>query len=114
MVLYLILILRESENHLYFRFRDMLEHLVPQDFLEKLVHEYVIEKMVSIITRLNLQLYHFHSQQNSKLDKILNFVLLNIGRPYLYLVKVLLKRFHLNGHTAGFDPYAQKLELQTK
>ena len=46
MALYLILILRESENHLYFRFRDMLEHLDPQDLREKLVHEYVIEKNV--------------------------------------------------------------------
>ena len=28
-----------------------------------------------------------------------------------YLVKVLLKRFHLNGHTMGFRPQTQKLEL---
>ena len=64
MFLYLIFVLRESENHLYFRFRDILEHLDPQDPLEKLVHEYVIEKMLSIITRLILQFYPFDSQQN--------------------------------------------------
>ena len=29
-------------------------------------------------------------------------------------VKVLLKRFHLNGNTAGFCPQTQKLELHTK
>ena len=29
-------------------------------------------------------------------------------------VKLLLKRFHLNGHTAGFRSQTQKLELQTK
>ena len=28
-----------------------------------------------------------------------------------YHVKVLLKRFHLNGHTIGFHPQTQKLEL---
>ena len=28
-----------------------------------------------------------------------------------YRVKVLLKRFHLNGHTIGFHPQTQKLEL---
>ena len=33
-----------------------------------------------------------------------------------YHVKILLKRFHLimNGHTIGFHPQAQKLELHTK
>ena len=31
-----------------------------------------------------------------------------------YHVKVLLKRFHLNGHTIGFHPQTQKSELQTK
>ena len=30
------------------------------------------------------------------------------------LVKVVLKRFHLNGHTLGFHPQTQKLELHTK
>ena len=29
-------------------------------------------------------------------------------------MKVLLKRFHLNGHTVGFHPQTQKLELNTK
>ena len=29
-------------------------------------------------------------------------------------VKVLLKRFHLNGHTVGLRPQPQKLELRTK
>ena len=29
----------------------------------------------------------------------------------LYHAKVLLKRFHLNGHTKGFRPQTQKLEL---
>ena len=29
-------------------------------------------------------------------------------------MKILLKRFHLNGHTIGFHPQTQKLELQTK
>ena len=29
-------------------------------------------------------------------------------------MKVLLKRFHLNGNTIGFHPQTQKLELQTK
>ena len=29
-------------------------------------------------------------------------------------MKVLLKRFHLNGNTIGFYPQTQKLELQTK
>ena len=29
-------------------------------------------------------------------------------------VKVLLKRFHLNGNTTGFHPQTQKLELHTK
>ena len=28
-----------------------------------------------------------------------------------YHAKVLLKRFHLNGHTIGFRPQTQKLEL---
>ena len=28
-----------------------------------------------------------------------------------YHAKVLLKRFHLNGHTIGFHPQTQKLEL---
>ena len=28
-------------------------------------------------------------------------------------MKVLLKRFHLNGNTIGFDPQTQKLELHT-
>ena len=31
-----------------------------------------------------------------------------------YRVKELLKRFHLNGHTIGFYPQTQKLELHTK
>ena len=29
-------------------------------------------------------------------------------------MKVLLKRFHLNGDTMGFHPQTQKLELHTK
>ena len=29
-------------------------------------------------------------------------------------VKVLLKRFHLNANTIGFQPQTQKLELRTK
>ena len=29
-------------------------------------------------------------------------------------MKVLLKRFHLNGHTIGFDPQTQKLKQRTK
>ena len=29
-------------------------------------------------------------------------------------MKVLLKRFHLNGNTIGFHPQTQKLELRTK
>ena len=29
-------------------------------------------------------------------------------------MKVLLKRFHLNGHIIGFHPQTQKLELGTK
>ena len=29
-------------------------------------------------------------------------------------MKVLLKGFHLNGNTIGFDPQTQKLELHTK
>ena len=29
-------------------------------------------------------------------------------------MKVLLKRFHLNGNTIGFHPQTQKLELYTK
>ena len=29
-------------------------------------------------------------------------------------MKVLLKRFHLNGHTIGFHPQTQKLEVHTK
>ena len=29
-------------------------------------------------------------------------------------MKVLLKRFHLNGYTIGFRPQTQKLELHTK
>ena len=29
-------------------------------------------------------------------------------------VKVLLKRFHVNGNTIGFRPQPQKLELRTK
>ena len=29
-------------------------------------------------------------------------------------MKVLLKRFHLNGNTIGFHPQTQKLELHTK
>ena len=29
-------------------------------------------------------------------------------------MKVLLKRFHLNGNTVGFHPQTQKLELHTK
>ena len=29
-------------------------------------------------------------------------------------MKVLLKRFHLNGHTTGFHPQTQKLEPHTK
>ena len=29
-------------------------------------------------------------------------------------MKVLLKRFDLNGHTIGFGPQTQKLELHTK
>ena len=29
-------------------------------------------------------------------------------------MKVLLKRFHLNGNTIGFRPQIQKLELHTK
>ena len=29
-------------------------------------------------------------------------------------MKVPLKRFHLNGHTIGFHPQTQKLELHTK
>ena len=28
-------------------------------------------------------------------------------------MKVLLKRFHLNGHTIGFDPQTQKLRSET-
>ena len=31
-----------------------------------------------------------------------------------YHVKVLLKRFHLNGHILGFHTQTQKLELRTK
>ena len=31
-----------------------------------------------------------------------------------YHVKVLLKRFHLNGHTVRFGPQTQKLEKHTK
>ena len=31
-----------------------------------------------------------------------------------YHVKVLLKRFHLNGNTIGFHPQTPKLELHTK
>ena len=33
---------------------------------------------------------------------------------YMNRVKVLLKRFHLNGHTIGFHPETQKLEQRTK
>ena len=29
-------------------------------------------------------------------------------------MKVLLKRFHLNGNTIGFHPQTQKLQLHTK
>ena len=29
-------------------------------------------------------------------------------------MKVLLRRFHLNGHTIGFHPQTQTLELNTK
>ena len=32
----------------------------------------------------------------------------------MYHVKVLLKRFHLDGNTIGLHPQTQKLELQTK
>ena len=31
-----------------------------------------------------------------------------------YHVKVLLKRFHMNGHTIGFQPHTQKVEPHTK
>ena len=31
-----------------------------------------------------------------------------------YRKKVLLKRFHLNGHTTGFQTQTQKLALRTK
>ena len=32
----------------------------------------------------------------------------------MYHVKVLLKRFQLNGHTIGFHPQTQKVQLHTK
>ena len=38
----------------------------------------------------------------------------NYIKNKLYHVKVLLKRFHLNGHTIGFNPKTQKLELHKK
>ena len=34
-----------------------------------------------------------------------------ISKNKWYHAKVLLKRFHLNGHTIGFYPQTQKLEL---
>ena len=36
---------------------------------------------------------------------------LKLLKNKLYNVKVLLKRFHLNGHTIGFRSQTQKLEL---
>ena len=46
----------------------------------------------------------FTKHQNS--SKLATFI--------LYHLKVLLKRFYLNGHTMGFHPQTQKLELRTK
>ena len=55
----------------------------------------------------------FKSAENKNSRKIPNFVFQNIENK-LYHVKVLLKRFHLNGHTIGFCPQTQKLEHITR
>ena len=47
-----------------------------------------------------------------------DFIQRRISQNYIinkqYHVKVLLKRFYLNGNTIGFHPQTQKLELHTK
>ena len=49
-------------------------------------------------------------EKNSR--KIPNFILKNIEKRMVPCYgKVLPKRFHLNGHTIGFHPQTQKLEL---
>ena len=47
----------------------------------------------------------------SKFKKNPEFNFLKISTNKWYHAKVLLKRFHLNGHTIGFPFQTQKLEL---
>ena len=61
---------------------------------------------------------HEHNRLNLSLSKVpkikiqdkSQILLCKILKYKQYHVKVLLMRFHLNGHTAGFHPETQKLE----
>ena len=48
--------------------------------------------------------------QKNFIHRLKSYYILNTW----YHVKVLLKRFHLNGHTTEFHPQTQELELHTK
>ena len=50
------------------------------------------------------------SGKNSKKNPKFHFFQI-LDKPNKYYGKVLPKRFHLNGHTIGFRPQTQKLEL---
>ena len=56
------------------------------------------------MTRICFMSSFFTKHKNS--SKLATFI--------LYHVKVLLKRFHLNGQTMGVHPQTQKLKLRTK
>ena len=62
-----------------------------------------------IKVRLHRSAWHGYQLCVRNSIKIPNFS--EISKNKWYHAKVLLKRFHLNGHTMGFHPQTQKLEL---
>ena len=49
---------------------------------------------------------------NIKIQEKSQILFCKILKNKWYHAKVLMKRFHLNGHTMGFHPQTQKLELR--
>ena len=62
-----------------------------------------------LISLLNLSTSKNAKNQNSRKSQF--FFFSKIVKSKWCYEKVLLKRFHLNGHTIGFRPQTQKLEL---
>ena len=48
--------------------------------------------------------------QNIEIQEMYQILFCKMLKNKWYHAKVLLKRFHLNGHTIGFHPQTQKLE----